>query len=72
MVILKIYQEGRLLMKHYVIKHLTLLKVQDMMDNKEVFLQLLVSFLIKSLLVPLLLQEVKQVADELHKPIIKK
>ena len=37
-------------MKYYVIKHLTLLKFQNMMDIKEVFLQWFMHFLMKSLL----------------------
>ena len=37
-------------MKYYVIKHLTLLKFQNMMDIKEVFLEWFMHFLMKSLL----------------------
>ena len=36
--ILKIYQEGQLLIKYYIIKHLTLLKIQNMMDIKDILL----------------------------------
>ena len=34
MEILKVYLEEQLLIKHEVIKHLILLKIQNMMDNK--------------------------------------
>ena len=37
-------------MKYYVIKHLTLLKFQNMMDIKDIFLQWFMHFLMKSLL----------------------
>ena len=48
MMILKIYQEEQRLVKNYVIKHLTLLKIQDMMDTKELLLHCCINFLIKS------------------------
>ena len=36
MEILKIYLEEQLLIKHYIIKHLLLLKIQNLIDIKEV------------------------------------
>ena len=50
MKILKIYLEEQLLIKYCMIKHLILLKIQNMMDIKEVFLQSSTNFLIKKLL----------------------
>ena len=44
----------RSLIKYCVIKHLILLKIRNMMDIKEVFLQWFINFLIKKLLVVLL------------------
>ena len=37
--ILKIYLEEQPLAKYYVVKHLTLLKIRNMINMKEVFLQ---------------------------------
>ena len=37
--ILKIYLEEQPLAKYYVVKHLTLRKIRNMIDMKEVFLQ---------------------------------
>ena len=48
--ILKIELEEHLLIKYYGIKHLLLLKIQSMMDIKEVLLQRSINFLIKNLL----------------------
>ena len=56
MEILKIYLKEQLLIKYYVIKHLILLKIQNMMDIKEVLLQWFKNFLIKS---PLLVMVLK-------------
>ena len=44
MEILKIHLEEKLLIKYYVIKHLILLKIVDMMDIKEVSLQRFIGF----------------------------
>ena len=52
--ILKIYLEEQLLIKYYVIKHLILLKIQNKMDIKKVWLQWFISFSIKNLKVVLL------------------
>ena len=54
MKILKIYLEEQLLIKYCMIKHLILLKIQNMMDIKEVFLQSSTNFLIKKLLAAVL------------------
>ena len=54
MEILGIFLEEQLLINYYVIMHLTLLKIQNMMGIKEVLLQWFISFLIKSLLVLIL------------------
>ena len=47
MKILNIWLEEQLLMKYCMIKHLILLKIQNMMDIKEVLLQWFINFLIK-------------------------
>ena len=47
MEILKIYIEEELLIRYYVIKHIILLKVQNMMDINVVLLQWPINFLIK-------------------------
>ena len=49
--ILKIYLEEQLLIKYCVIKHFTLLKIQNIMDIKGVLLQWYITFLIKNCLV---------------------
>ena len=54
MEILRIYPEERPLTKHYAIKHLTLLKIQNLEDTKEVLLQWFINFLIRTLPVVLL------------------
>ena len=41
--------EKRLLIKYYIIKHLILLKIQNMMDIKEVLLQWFINLWIRSL-----------------------
>ena len=43
--ILKIYQEKEFLIKYYVIKHLILLKIQNMMGINEVLFQWFIHFL---------------------------
>ena len=50
----KILLEEQLLIKYFMIKHLILLKIQNMRDIKEVLLQWSLSFLIKKLLVVVL------------------
>ena len=50
MVILKIYLEKKLLKKYYAIKHLILLRLQNMMDVSPDLHQWFISFWIKSLL----------------------
>ena len=54
--VLKIYLEEQLqlLIKYYVIKNLTLLKIQNIKDIKDVLLQWFKNFLIKSRQVVLL------------------
>ena len=51
--ILKICLKKQLLIKHCVIKHLTLLKVKNKIDIKEVVLQWFIDFPMKKLLVVL-------------------
>ena len=72
--ILKIYLEKQLLIKYYVMKHLTLLKIQNMMSIKEVLLQWCINFLIKlsdgGVEIDNLLNQ--ELAKELHIPIIRK
>ena len=46
--ILKIYSEEQLLIKHYAINHLILIRIQNMMDTKEVLLQCFTKILIKN------------------------
>ena len=76
--ILKIYLEEQILIKYYVIKHLTLLNIQKMMDINVDLLQWFIIFSIKSLLclrinlLPFVLLKLKVLAEELHKPIIRK
>ena len=66
----KIQLEEQLLIKYCGIKHLILLKIQNMMDINVDLLQWPGNFLIKKLLVELLKDQ--QLGEELHKPIIKK
>ena len=49
--ILRIYFKKQRLIKYYAIKQLILLKIQNMMDFKEVLLRWFINFLIKSRLV---------------------
>ena len=75
MEILKIELEEQLLLNYYVIKHLILLKFIDMMNIKEVQLQWFIRFFYKKTAVGAVKNEImqnKELADELHKPIIKK
>ena len=51
---LKIYLRNQLLTKYYMIKHLILLKIQNMLNIKEILRQWFKSFLIKRLCVVLL------------------
>ena len=76
---LGIYLEEQCPMKYYVIKYLTLLKIQNMMNIKNVLLQWFDflkknNFWIKICLMVVLNQNMlnQQLAEELHKPIIKK
>ena len=68
MEILKIYREEHLEIKYNMIK------IQNMMDIKEVLLQWLINFLIRSQQVVLLKMKLsqKKLAEELHKTIIRK
>ena len=59
------------LIKYSVTKHLILLKIQNMMDIKEVFLQWFINVLIKNLLVKNVNTSIKELAEELQKPIIR-
>ena len=61
--------------KYYVMKHLILLRIQNMMDINVELLQWIINFLIKNLLVVVLKKKNipnKKLAEELHKPIIRK
>ena len=76
MEILKIELDEQLLIKYYMIKHLILLKIQNMMDINVDLLQWSINFLIKKLLALVLkiimFQTNKQLANKLDKPITKK
>ena len=48
--ILQVYSEKQILIKYYVINHLILLKIQNMMDIKESLVSIVHTFLIKRLL----------------------
>ena len=75
MEIIKIYLEDQLLIKHYVIKHLVLIKIQNMMDIKEVLLQRFISFFDEKTSGGAVKGEImpdQQLAEDFHKPIIKK
>ena len=54
MEILRIYLDEQLLIKQYAKKHLILLKIQNMMDIKELLLRWLINFSLKRLLVVVL------------------
>ena len=53
---LKIYLVEKLLVKYYAIKHLMLLKIQNMTAIKEILLQCFKNFLIKSPLLVVVLK----------------
>ena len=83
MVILKIELEEQLLIKYCVIKHLILLKIQNMMDISVDLLRWFINVLIKksALLtdksasggaIKNKIMSNKKLAEELHKPIIRK
>ena len=46
MEVLNIYQEDQLFIEFYEVKDLVLLKIENMMDTKEVLLLLFINFLI--------------------------
>ena len=67
---LRVWLEKQLLIKHYVIKHF-----QNMMDIKEVLLQLFINFFDKKSLGGAIKSETmanQGLGEELHKPIIRK
>ena len=71
MEILRIYPEERFLIKYYAIKHLILLKIENITVIKDVLLQCFINVLIRTLLV--VKSEImpnQELAKELHKPII--
>ena len=71
MEILRTYVEQQLLVKYWVIKYLVLLKIQNMMDIKQVLLQWFINFLIKETSGSGIKNEIisnKELAEELHKP----
>ena len=73
--ILKIKLEEKLLMKFCVIKHLILLKIQNMMDIYVDVLQWFINFLIKKTSGGAIKNKImsdKELAEELQKPIIRK
>ena len=74
--ILRISLEEQLLIKYYVLKHLVLLKIPNMMNISVDLFQWFINSLMKSLLmlIPhmMLLCTKQQLAEELHKPIIGK
>ena len=59
MEILRVYLEKQLLIKYYMIKHLKLLKVQNIMDIKELSFHWFIKCLIKILLALILLLRVQ-------------
>ena len=75
MEILKILLEEQFLIKYCVIKHLILLKIKNMMDIKGVLRQWFLNFLIKQTSGGTVKNENisnRELAEELHKPIIRK
>ena len=70
--ILKIYLEEQLLVKYCVIKHLILLEIQNMLDINVGLIQWFINFLIKRPQVEQKNIPNKELAEGLHKPIIKK
>ena len=68
-------EEQQLLIKCYVIKHLILLKIQNMININADLLQWFINFLIKVTSVGAIKNEImanKELTEELHKPIIRK
>ena len=76
MEILKTYLEEQLLIKYYMIKHSILLKIQNTMDIKEDLLQWFIIFFHKkssgSGAKSDIISNWQQLAEELHKPILRK
>ena len=75
MEILRICLEEQLLIEYYMIKHLLLLKVQNMMVIKEVLPQWFTNILIKKSSRGAVKSEImpnQELAEELHKPRIRK
>ena len=73
--ILKIWLEEQLLIKYCVIKHLILLRIQNMMNIKEILLQWSINFLIKKTSGTGIKNENmsdRRTKEELYKPIIRK
>ena len=75
---LRIYPEEQLLIKYYVIKHLMLQKIQNMMDINLELLHWFINFLIKSRAnkfagsgVKSEIMPYQELAKEIHKTIIK-
>ena len=52
LVILKISLEDKLLIKYFVIKHLILLKIQNMIDTKEALLQQFINVFVETSATP--------------------
>ena len=80
MEILKIYLQEQLLIQYDVIKHLILLKIRNMMVINVDLLQWFIKILIKKSsntqkgtgINSVVSSENKQLAEELHKPIVRK
>ena len=74
MAILRISPEEQFLIKYYVIKHLILLKIQNMMDIKRVLRQWFINLRLKKTsrgAVKIKIMSSKELAEEFHKPIIR-
>ena len=63
MEIIKTEPEEQLLTKYFVIKHLILLKIRNMMDIKGVLLECFKKFLMQKLLVAVLKMRICQTSD---------
>ena len=63
MEIIKTELEEQLLTKYFVIKHLILLKIRNMMDIKGVLLECFKKFLMQKLLVAVLKMRICQTSD---------
>ena len=75
MEVLKIYLEEQLLMEYCIIKHLILLKIQNMMGYQHGLASMVYNFFDKKSFVSDLKGEImlnQELAEELHKPIIRK